>query len=144
MMAIDAKDFTKTLRANGHKLTQSRRALIQTLVSASKPLSIQELHERAQLITPDIGLVTVYRALDLFMSLQLVRPVHLADNRHGYAAATPGHTHHLVCRKCRRVVEFEGCDLSAFLAGVMQRTGYKITGHWLELEGLCAECAKDP
>ncbi|MBN1284729.1 MAG: transcriptional repressor [Anaerolineae bacterium] len=134
--------FVETLRANNYKLTRARRALIHALAGASKPLTINGLHARAKEIDPKIGLVTVYRTLELLSELDLVRSVHLADECHGYAVSTPGHTHHLICRACHALVEIDGCNLGAFLKEVEQRTGYRITGHWLEFEGLCPKCAE--
>ncbi len=128
------------LRAHGYKLTQARRTVIHALAASRVPLSINELHVQAQQINQDVGLVTVYRTLELLTSLGVVRPVHLVDNCHGYTLATPGHTHHLVCRECHRAVEFHGCDLEPFLTQIAEQTGYHIIGHWLELEGLCDRC----
>jgi len=128
------------LRAHGNKLTQARRAVVHALATSPVPLSINDLYPLAREINEDVGLVTVYRTLELLVSLGLARPVHLMDNCHGYTLATPGHTHHLHCRQCHRVIEFDGCDLGPLLERIAQQTGYHITGHWLELEGLCARC----
>lgn len=128
------------LRAHGYKVTQARRAVIRALTGSVRPLSVNELHAQAQRMNPAIGLVTIYRTVELLTHLDLIRPVHLMDNCHGYAVASPGHTHHLVCKKCHRAVEFDGCDLGLFLEQVARETGYRITGHWLELEGICARC----
>lgn len=132
--------LAEQLRANGYKLTRARQAVIDALGEAAKPLSINDLHQRAQAYAADIGLVTVYRTLELLVALELVRPVHLLENCHGYAIATPGHTHHMVCQHCNNVVEIAGCDLSAYLDNVMAATGYRITGHWLEIAGMCPAC----
>jgi Fur family ferric uptake transcriptional regulator len=141
-LATTRADFlTDKLREHGYKLTRARRAVIQVLADAAKPLNITDLHERSQNHAADIGLVTVYRTLEVMMQLELVRPVHLMENCHGYAVASPGHTHHVVCSQCNNVVEIEGCDLSTFLDEVQDQTGYRITGHWLELEGLCPDCS---
>ncbi len=128
------------LRHHGYKLTQARRAVIRVLATSDKPLAIGDLHHQAQALAADLGLVTVYRTLELLLDLNLVRPVHLLENCHGYALATPGHTHHLICRRCHNVVEIQGCDLSPFLDRVAAQTGYRVTGHWLEVEGLCPAC----
>lgn len=127
-------------RAHGYKLTQPRRAILHTLVGAAKPLSPAEIQERGQKLCHDLGLVTVYRTLELMELLGAVRAVHLADGCHGFALASPGHTHHVVCDRCQAVVEITGCDLGEFLDSVAERTGYAITGHWLELSGLCPAC----
>lgn len=139
-MSPQEKRLAESLRASGYKLTRPRRAVIHALVSASSPLTINDLHERAQQTAEDVGLVTIYRTLELLLNLSLARPVHIGHNCHGYALATPGHTHHLICQRCNRVVEIEGCDLDSFLDRVAGQTGYRITGHWLELVGLCAAC----
>ncbi|GAB4575568.1 MAG: transcriptional repressor [Anaerolineae bacterium] len=132
--------LAEALRANGFKITRARQAVIHALSRAAKPLSINDLHDSARDYAEDIGLVTVYRTLELLISLDLVRPVHLMENCHGYALATPGHTHHVICQRCNRAIEITGCDLSAFLDEITAHTGYRITGHWLEIEGLCPDC----
>ena len=131
------------LRENGHKLTQPRRAILRALVATAKPLSPIEIQERGQVFCADLGLVTVYRTLELMEDMGIVRPVHVVDGCHGYALSTPGHTHHVVCERCHGVVEIVGCELGDFLERVADRTGYAITGHWLEISGLCAQCQGD-
>ena len=79
---------------------------------------------------------------ELMEEIGIARPVHLDDGCHGYALSTPGHTHHMVCERCHAVVEIAGCELGGFLDRVAQRTGYTITGHWLEISGICAACQK--
>lgn len=135
--------LAQELRTHGHKLTQPRRAILDALVNAECPLSPAEIHTRGQALCADLGLVTVYRTLEILEQIGLVRPVHVADGCHGYALATPGHTHHLVCERCHAVVEIVGCELGEFLQRVAERTGYAVTGHWLELSGLCADCRKE-
>jgi Fur family ferric uptake transcriptional regulator len=128
------------LRDQGYKLTEPRRAILQVLVSTATPLSPAEIQARGQAFCADLGLVTVYRTLDLMVEMEMARAVHLAEGCHGYVLSTPGHTHHLVCERCHAVVEIAGCGLGDFLQGVASRTGYAITGHWLEISGLCADC----
>ncbi len=132
--------LAEQLRTQGHRLTQPRCAILRVLIAAPKPLSPAEIQARGQAFCAELGLVTVYRMLELMETMGAVRPVHLADGCHGYALATPGHTHHVVCEQCHAVVEVAGCELGGFLDRVAQRTGYAITGHWLEISGLCEAC----
>lgn len=141
-MTADFDTLAGQLRAHGHKLTAPRRAILLALLESCTPLSPADLLARGQVHDAALGLVTVYRTLEIMTEIGLVRPVHLADSCHGYALATPGHTHHVVCQRCHAVVEIGGCDLSDFLESVAERTGYAITGHWLEIAGLCAECQR--
>ena len=114
------------------------------LLATAKPLSPTEIQQRGQVFCHDLGLVTVYRTLELMDELEMVRAVHLADGCHGYVLSTPGHTHHVVCERCHAVIEVIGCELGDFLDTVATRTGYQITGHWLEISGVCADCQKEP
>ncbi len=139
-MADRYEAIAEQFRVHGYKLTQPRRAIVQTLLGAAKPLSPAEIQQRGQKLYHELGLVTVYRTLELMELLGTVRAVHLADGCHGFAIASPGHTHHVVCERCHCVVEIAGCDLGDFLDTVAERTGYAITGHWLEVSGLCAAC----
>ena len=103
-----------------------------------------------------LGLVTVYRTLEILLALGLVRKLHLEDGCHTYAisvsaiqnaaapdrpcagSASPQPSHHLrtlqprggICRvryrRRRRRVEAQ--------------TGYRVRTHWLEMFGVCPEC----
>ncbi|HSR33360.1 MAG TPA: transcriptional repressor, partial [Anaerolineae bacterium] len=113
---------------------------IRALLDDSKYSSPAEVHERARRYYPAVGLVTVYRTLDLLSGLGLVRRIHAEDGCHGYVVSKHGHHHHLICRQCGTALEFEGCDLFPFLSRVGQETGYVIEEHLLELVGVCEAC----
>ncbi|MGD8623602.1 MAG: Fur family transcriptional regulator [Anaerolineae bacterium] len=132
--------ITQQLSEAGYRITRPRQAVIRALQEDAGYASPAEVHLRAREHCPTIGLVTVYRTLDVLSELGLVRRIHAQDGCHGYALAAVGHRHHLVCRQCGAAVEFEGCDLSPFLARVGRETGYAIEDHLLELVGLCATC----
>lgn len=139
-MAADFHTLADHLREGGHKLTQPRRAILKALVAASRPLSPAEIQARGQAFCANLGLVTVYRTLEIMAEVGIVRPVHVVEGCHGYVLATPGHTHHVICERCSAAVEIAGCELGGFLERVAQRTGYTVTGHWLEIAGLCTDC----
>ncbi|MBI5961208.1 MAG: transcriptional repressor [Chloroflexi bacterium] len=143
-MTATLETLAQQLREHGHKLTQPRCAVLHALLSTAKPLSPAEIQALGQGFCADLGLVTVYRTLELMEEIELVRPVHLADGCHGYVLATPGHTHHVICERCHAVIEISGCGMGDFLNFVAERTGYRITGHWLEISGLCADCQHIP
>ena len=134
------QSIVQQLSQAGYRITQPRLAVIRALLEDDGHLSPAEIRERACAHHPQVGLVTVYRTLDLLAEMGFVRRIHAEDGCHGYAAASHGHRHHLVCRRCGATVEFEGCDLSPFLDRVSQETGYAIEDHLLELVGICSPC----
>lgn len=134
-------EWEAKLAEAGYRITAARRAVMQVLLTATAPLSPQELHVRGRVAHPVLGLVSVYRTLDLLEQLGLVRRVHLADGCHGYLLASPGHRHALLCRCCGQAVEFPGGeDLSVLIAEVQRSTGYQVEEHLLQLIGVCPAC----
>jgi Fe2+ or Zn2+ uptake regulation protein len=139
---LSEESIVQQLSQVGYRITQPRRAVIRALLENSGYASPAAIHVRARFHCPTVGLVTVYRTLDLLAEMGFVRRIHSEDGCHSYTATDHGHRHHLICRHCGDAVEFEGCDLSPFLASLSQTTGYVIEDHLLELTGLCTACQK--
>ncbi len=134
-------DWEQRLGEAGYRVTMPRRAVLETLQTAEGPLLPQEIQVRAQAVHRGLGLVTVYRTLNLLMELALVRRVHREDGCHGYLLTAPGHRHALVCQSCARAVEFPGeDDLHALIQRVEAQTGYRVEEHLLQLFGRCPDC----
>ncbi|HZQ10126.1 MAG TPA: Fur family transcriptional regulator [Anaerolineae bacterium] len=130
------------LRQHHRKLTRPRQAILDIIAAADHHLTVAEIHKRARKKYPHLGLVTVYRTLDLLTELGYVQRVHFTQGCHSYAAIAQGHAHHLVCSSCGRAEEFEDCDLEPLIATLQRKTGYEINVHMLELMGRCPKCAR--
>jgi Fur family ferric uptake transcriptional regulator len=134
-------DLKEKFNQHGLRMTRPRKEVVAILKESKVPLTPQTIHQRAISRNCDIGLVSVYRTLDLLSELDLVRRVHGQDGCHGYVLASPGHHHHLICRKCGKAVEFTGSgDLSEFIERIERNTGFAIDEHILQLYGLCQQC----
>jgi Fe2+ or Zn2+ uptake regulation protein len=137
-------ELQEKLHTKGLRLTHPRSEVVAILNAAAKPLTPQSIYQRSVERKSEIGLVSVYRTLELLSELNLVRRVHGHDGCHGYVLASPGHHHHLVCRKCGKAVEFSGsADLSEFIAIIQKETSFKIDEHILQLYGICPKCQKE-
>lgn len=138
---MDEVRLKQELSAAGHRLTRPRRAVLRVVAEATQSLTPAQVHEQARGHYPQVGLVTVYRTLELLVSLGLVRRIHTEEGCHGYVSVTMGKTgHHLVCTSCHQAVEFPCTGMEETLAEVEHLTGFAVQGHWLELFGLCPAC----
>lgn len=138
-------DFVEQLRAAGYKSTKPRRVVAAVLQAhANNHLSANEIYEQVQAVDSSIGRMSVYRTLDLFMRLGYIHPApqSAADTRSGvvYVIMRDGHHHHIVCKQCNRVIEFEECSLGHLIQRLEASYGCKIEGHLLEFFGVCAVC----
>ena len=139
MSDLNEHQIAHSLRRAGYRLTQPRLAILQVLQDHDEGLNPEEVYRQGKAICPSLGLVTVYRTLDLLTELGLVRRVHSEQRCHSYATADV-ERHYLICRACHRVTEFPCDGLESLIEGVRQRTGYTITDHLFELSGLCPDC----
>ena len=133
------RELTRILREAGYRVTQPRLAVLQVMVDHDAGLSPEEIHRLGQALCPSLGLVTVYRTLELFGEMNLVQRLHSEKHCHAYASGG-GDRHHLICQRCHRVTAFDCDGLEGLIARVHRQTGYAISEHLLELSGLCPEC----
>ncbi|RLC87286.1 MAG: hypothetical protein DRI37_06300, partial [Chloroflexi bacterium] len=71
--------WEQQLTACDCRITMPRRAVMGVLLEAESSLAPQEILERGRQVHAHLGLVTVYRTLELFLRLNLVRRVHRED-----------------------------------------------------------------
>jgi len=140
-MKLTANRIAGIIREHGYKLTPQRHAVLKVIAASHDHLTPEAIFAKVHLEDPGIGLVTVYRTLDLLTELNLVCLFHTADGSRSYMMRRPTeHHHHLVCTRCGMVVDFTACDLKDLEKTLSEKTGFAIDGHLLELSGLCPEC----
>jgi Fur family transcriptional regulator, ferric uptake regulator len=129
------------LRQNTYKMTPQRRAVLEVISDSHDHLTPQAIYQRVQKKYPAIGLVTIYRTLEILADLNLVCRVHGEDNCRSYLMRRPsGHHHHLVCLECGKVIDVTMCNLDELELKLASKTGFKIESHLLEFSGRCRAC----
>jgi len=120
------------MRGWGYKATPQRLAVLRAL-AAEQHQSMGEIRRRC----PEIGIVTVYRTLDLLAELGIVRRLDLGDGAR-YELAEDHH-HHMICEACGDISEFEECPLDPERLP-LEHSEFEVRSHSLEVYGRCAEC----
>lgn len=131
------------IREAGHRQSAPRSAVINVLSAQRCVLSAREIADQLRDSGSDVGIATVYRALELLDELGLV---HRLDTREGSTRYEPAHPtgehhHHIVCDSCGRVSQFEDADLERAIHDVARRLDYKVGAHDVVLRGNCPRCA---
>jgi Fe2+ or Zn2+ uptake regulation protein len=139
-MSDNGQAIERALRRSGVRLTQARRAVLDALLQAERHLTAAQVHALGRESCPSLSLASVYRTLALLHSLGHVQPVHADDDCQSFAVAPAGHSHQLICSSCGMTFAFSECDLTALVAEMEVRTGFRIDAHILELRGLCPRC----
>lgn len=139
-MRLTERSIINALRRHGYKLTPQRRAVIGSIASSPDHLTPAAIYEKVHQERPDIGLVTIYRTLEILAKLGLICELHAGGSCRSYTISAPEHHHHLICSSCGDVIDFTGHDLSPLEKRLSRETGFEIEGHLLEFIGRCQNC----
>jgi len=140
-MKLTVDKIADILRQHGYKLTPQRQAVLKVIVGTQEHLTPAALYDRVRQVQPSVGLVTIYRTLDILTELGLLCRVHTEGNCQNYLIRRPSeHHHHIICSGCGMVTDFTDCDLSELEQRLSTETGFEMEGHLLEFHGLCRNC----
>ena len=139
---------TGSLREYGLKNTPSRQAVLAILAHTEEPVTAEEVYRRILSAGEGkpgalrrVSLSTVYRTLATLAEKGLLLKSTGPDGALSYQLRDSRHRHYLICTRCGSAVPISGCPLEALEQSLGKETGFSITGHNLELYGLCPRCA---
>lgn len=134
-------DWQTFLSKAGYRLSEPRKRIMKLMEMADKPLSPLAIHRLLREQGVHLGLVSVYRTLELFLSLGLISQVFQPDGLVGYLPTSFGHHHFIVCQNCHKAMEFLGSeDMQELIERIHTETHYQVRDHLLQFYGLCPEC----
>lgn len=128
------------LKSEKLKLTPKRKAILDCFEAQGKYLTPEQVWEKLKKQFKQLGLPSIYRNLETFEDCGILVKIQREDRRLYYALCHDHHEghhhHHIVCIKCGKVDEVDGCAI----VNSLKASGYKILKHFLQLEGLCPKC----
>jgi Fur family ferric uptake transcriptional regulator len=141
---VKSGDWHSRLRQESRKLTAPRRAILQVLGEQARPLTNKEIFQ--YLPKGHCNLATIYRSMPMLERLGLVKRFDFGEGAARYALLEEGcdshHRHHLVCTRCRRMVEVGECIVRELEARVAAASQFQAVTHRLEFFGICPACQK--
>ena len=145
---FELKDLREKLSERGYKMTPQRKEILKIFIENSDGhhMSAEDVYEMLQREGSEIGLATVYRALDLLSELGILVQIDFGDGCARYELNTVDpnvhHHHHLICLKCRKVIEFEDDLLDDLEADIAKKSGFQILNHQVKFFGYCKDCRR--
>lgn len=135
----------KKIREHKYKFTIQRQIILQAFLdSKENHMSAEDVYEIVSKTNPEIGLATIYRSLELFTTLDLLKQLDFGNGRNRYELKGQNLTnshHHLICSSCGKVVEFNYDFISELSEKIKKERGFIITDYQLKFYGYCKECA---
>jgi len=140
------KTLKDKIREHNFKLTTQRQVVLEAFLNSKENhMSAEEIFEIVRSEHPDIGLATVYRSLELFTSLDLIKKLDFGDGRSRYelAAGNVDHSHHhIICMDCGKVMEFSYDFPSEVKKTITDDRGWAMVDYQLRVYGYCRKCEK--
>lgn len=139
MEGINAlKDY---LKSRGFKFTPQREAILNEFLKVETHISADGLYSILRQKDPTIGQATVFRTMKLLADAGIALPVEFQDRVIRYEHRL-GHQHHdhLICTSCSAIVEFSNEEIEKLQQAVSENFGFLLTGHRMDLFGLCPKC----
>ena len=138
-------DDASAVRAAGLRWTPQRQLILQTLREAGgRHMTAEEVWRAVSEQYATLNRSTVYRVLETLTGIGLVRQTRLGGDTAQFELEGSDPHHHLVCVRCRRVVEISAEDVAPLAERVRERHGYHVGDSVLTVEGVCADCWTAP
>ena len=125
------------------RLTPQRKVILEELRCTRSHPTADEVYDMVRKRLPHVSLGTIYRNLDFLHSQGLIRKLDKIGSQMRFDAFVEPHLH-VSCVECGKVG-----DLPQDTATVIMRqegledNAFQVTGHWLELYGVCSDCQKE-
>ena len=103
--------------------------------------SAQQVHALLRDRGEQVGLTTVYRALQAMADAGEVDVLRTAEGEATFRRCSARHHHHLVCRECGKAVEVDGPGVERWTQRLADEHGFVDVTHTVEIFGTCADCA---
>lgn len=137
------KDIIERLKEDGVTLTPQRMAVAEFLSRSKNHPTVDEIHRNIQRRYPTMSLATVYSTLNLLKELGEIQELSIRKRGKACFDPNPNIHHHLLCRKCGRIVNIEidhpsNCPIMA----KENINGCKVEEIQAYLYGICSECLK--
>ena len=136
------------LREKGLKVT-SQRLMVLNILSAhgDEHLTVEEIYDLAKEESPEIGLATIYRTVQVLLELHVIEKVTFDDGfaREELNGEETGSGHRqpqAICTQCGKVYSLETDLLDTLEKQVFESLGFEVTDHEVELYGLCSACRR--
>ena len=90
-----------------------------------------------------VGIATIYRTLTLMEEAGIVTSISFGTEGKRYEYGKKEHHDHMVCDRCGKLIEFVDDVIEERQEAIAAAAGFKITGHSMQIHGVCADCRKN-
>jgi len=141
--AQEKKQFVKLLNQVGTNNVEKRLQVLETFLMTENHITDDELvsllGENGVVLDPDF----VKDTLRLMVEYGFAEQKQFDDQKTYYEHRHIGlHHDHMICTKCRRIIEFTDEHLELLQVQIARTYGFHMLLHKMEIYGICSDCLK--
>lgn len=137
------EDVIEKLIENKYKITQFRKFLVDIFCENEHSLlSAKVIKEILQnTYNYNASFDTIYKNLSIFCELNIVHEKIINHESFYVVSKTFEDHHHFICLKCAEMFDIDDFCTNEFFNEKFQE--FEVSGHNLEVYGICAQCKKE-
>ena len=131
------------LKERDFRITPQRLAVLRILAESEGHPSVEDIFRQVKPIFPTTSLATIYKTVNLLKNIGEVVELDFSEESNRYDGNRPYPHPHLICTKCKTVVDPDMATISDLSEELAKKTGYEIVTHRLDFFGICPRCQKN-
>ena len=128
------------LREHGFRITLQRLAVLRVLSAGDVHPSLEMVYETVKQEFPTTSIATVYKTINVLKQINEVLEIAFPDGSNRYDGNKPFPHPHVICIKCKKIVDLDMDSLDEMKKEVALETHFKILNHRLDFFGICSNC----
>jgi Fur family peroxide stress response transcriptional regulator len=117
--------------------------VLRVLASSDGHPSVEGIYKRIKPEFPTTSLATVYKTVTLLKELDEVLELGFPDGSNRYDGNKPFPHPHVICVRCKKIIDPDLGSLKDITAEVVDETGFDILSHRLDFFGICGDCKRE-
>jgi len=128
------------LKEHDFRLTPQRLAVLKVLAASEGHPTVDLIYETVRIEFPTTSIATIYKTVNLLKQLDQVLELGFPDGSNRYDGKKPYPHPHVICTKCKKILDPNLGSLKNLTKEVVKETGFHILHHRVDFFGTCREC----
>lgn len=128
------------LKEQNFRITPQRMAVLRVLAASENHPSVENIFEQVRIMFHTTSIATIYKTVSLLKELGEVLELGFPDGSNRYDGNKPFPHPHVICTRCKKVLDPELNGLTDLTREVSQETGFRVTTHRVDFFGVCRAC----
>ncbi len=128
------------LKKHDFRLTPQRLAVLKVLAVSKGHPTVERIYENVRAEFPTTSIATIYKTVNLLKQLNEVLELGFPDGSNRYDGNKPYPHPHVICTKCKKILDPNLGSLKDLTKEVIKETGFLILNHRVDFFGTCRDC----